>query len=81
MYDFGNEVMRRNQTYSFVDRKFVLTFAMGAGPVLGLLLSEMFPSRARAKAMSVCMAVHWKNVFETKGKSLQDVEIALLPPV
>ncbi|MBA0637150.1 hypothetical protein Godav_022066 [Gossypium davidsonii] len=98
---------------------FVLTFAMGAGPVPGLLLSEMFPSRVRAKAMSICMAVHWminslvgllflrllellgplvlntifatfcllavifvkKNVLETKGKSLQDIEIALLPPV
>ncbi|MBA0836424.1 hypothetical protein Goarm_008644, partial [Gossypium armourianum] len=96
---------------------FVLTFAMGAGPVPGLLLSEMFPSRVRAKAMSICMAVHWminslvgllflrllellgplvlntifatfcllavifvkKNVLETKGKSLQDIEIALLP--
>ncbi|KAA3489282.1 putative plastidic glucose transporter 3 isoform X4 [Gossypium australe] len=98
---------------------FVLPFAMGAGPVPGLLLSEMFPSRVRAKAMSICMAVHWminslagllflrllellgplvlntifatfcllavifvkKYVLETKGKSLQDIEIALLPPV
>ncbi|WRX28004.1 Major facilitator [Theobroma cacao] len=97
---------------------FVLTFAMGAGPVPGLLLSEMFPGRIRAKAMSICMAVHWvinffvgllflrlleqigplvlntifgtfcllavifvkKNVLETKGKSLQEIEIAFLPP-
>ncbi|XP_022777174.1 probable plastidic glucose transporter 3 isoform X2 [Durio zibethinus] len=97
---------------------FVLTFAIGAGPVPGLLLSEMFPGRIRAKAMSICMAVHWvinffvgllflrlleqigplilntifatfcflavifvkKNVLETKGKSLQEIEIALLPP-
>ncbi|OMO66672.1 Sugar/inositol transporter [Corchorus olitorius] len=97
---------------------FVLTFAMGAGPVPGLLLSEMFPGRIRAKAMSMCMAVHWvinffvgllflrlleqigalilntifatfclvavifvkKNVLETKGKSLQEIEIAFLPP-
>ncbi|XP_022723985.1 probable plastidic glucose transporter 3 [Durio zibethinus] len=97
---------------------FVLTFASDAGPVPGLLLSEMFPGRIRAKAMSVCMAVHWvinfcvgllflwlleqigpfvlntifatfcllavifvkKNVLETKGKSLQEIEIALLPP-
>ncbi|MFQ6639073.1 hypothetical protein Gotur_015900 [Gossypium turneri] len=42
---------------------FVLTFAMGAGPVPGLLLSEMFPSRVRAKAMSICMAVHWVTSF------------------
>ncbi|GLT51722.1 hypothetical protein SLA2020_251140 [Shorea laevis] len=96
---------------------FVLTFAIGAGPVPGLLLPEIFPSRIRAKAMAVCMSVHWvinffvgllflrlleqlgpqllysifasfcmlavvfvkRNVMETKGKSLQEIEIALLP--
>ncbi|KAG2722903.1 hypothetical protein I3760_02G148600 [Carya illinoinensis] len=95
----------------------VLTFALGAGPVPGLLLSEIFPGRIRAKAMAVCMAMHWvmnfvvglfflslleqigvvlytifaafcllavffvkTNVLETKGKSLQEIEIALLPP-
>uniref|UniRef100_A0A2P2JAD6 Putative plastidic glucose transporter 3 n=1 Tax=Rhizophora mucronata TaxID=61149 RepID=A0A2P2JAD6_RHIMU len=97
---------------------FVLTFSLGAGPVPSLLLSEIFPNRIRAKAMAVCMAVHWvinffvgllflrlleqigplvlysifasfcllavifvkRNVLETKGKSLQEIEIALLPP-
>ncbi|OUZ99988.1 Sugar/inositol transporter [Macleaya cordata] len=97
---------------------FVLMFALGAGPVPGLLLPEILPNRLRAKAMSVCLAVHWavnffigllflrlleqlgpqvlysifatfcltgvvfvkKNVVETKGKSLQEIEIALLPP-
>ncbi|KAE9453428.1 hypothetical protein C3L33_14647, partial [Rhododendron williamsianum] len=81
---------------------FVFTFSLGAGPVPGLLLSEIFPGRIRAKAMAVCMAVHWqlgpqilytafatfclmavafvrKNVLETKGKSLQEIELALLP--
>lgn len=96
---------------------FVLTFAIGAGPVPGLLLPEIFPSRIRAKAMAFCMSVHWvlnffvglmflrlldqigpqllysifgtfclmavvfvkRNVMETKGKSLQEIEIALLP--
>ncbi|XP_050217208.1 probable plastidic glucose transporter 2 isoform X2 [Mercurialis annua] len=96
---------------------FVFTFALGAGPVPGLLLPEIFPSRIRAKAMAVCMSVHWvinffvgllflrlleqlgprllytifasfcmlavvfvkRNVIETKGKSLQEIEIALLP--
>lgn len=95
----------------------VFTFAIGAGPVPGLLLPEIFPSRIRAKAMAVCMSVHWvinffvgllflrlleqlgpqllysifatfcvmavifvkRNVMETKGKSLQEIEIALLP--
>ncbi|GER48340.1 major facilitator superfamily protein [Striga asiatica] len=96
---------------------FVLTFALGAGPVPSLLLSEIFPSRIRAKAMAFCMAVHWvinffvgllflrmlellgpkilysifatfclmsvvfvkRHVIETKGRSLQDIEMALLP--
>lgn len=96
---------------------FVLTFAIGAGPVPSLLLAEIFPNRIRAKAMSICMAAHWvinffvgllflrlleqlgpqilytifgtfcliavifvkRNVVETKGKSLQEIEIAFLP--
>ncbi|KAH6817109.1 Major facilitator superfamily protein [Perilla frutescens var. frutescens] len=95
---------------------FVLMFAVGAGPVPGLLLPEIFPNRIRAKAMAFCMSVHWvinflvgllflrlldrmgpqllysmfgsfclvavvfvkRNVLETKGKSLQEIEIALL---
>ncbi|KAK6912057.1 Major facilitator, sugar transporter-like [Dillenia turbinata] len=112
---------------------FVLTFSLGAGPVPGLLLSEIFPNRIRAEAMAVCQAVHWltlmlfsvsdklvhlcqvinffvgllflrlleqlgpvilytifssfcliavafvkRNVLETKGKTLQEIEIALL---
>ncbi|KAJ4718102.1 Major facilitator superfamily protein [Melia azedarach] len=97
---------------------FVLTFSLGAGPVPSLLLSEIFPSRIRAKAMAVCMGVHWvinffvglfflrlleqlgpqilytifgffcflavifvkRSVMETKGKTLQEIEVALLPP-
>ncbi|KAL4312184.1 hypothetical protein GQ457_01G039430 [Hibiscus cannabinus] len=96
---------------------FVFSFAAGAGPVPSLLLSEMFPGRIRAKAMSVCLTVHWvinflvgllflrlleqigalvldtifatfclvgvifvkRNVMETKGRSLQEIEITLLP--
>ncbi|CAN8238590.1 unnamed protein product [Cochlearia groenlandica] len=95
---------------------FVLTFALGAGPVPGLLLPEIFSSRIRAKAMAFCMSVHWvinffvgllflrmleklgprllysmfstfclmavmfvkRNVIETKGKTLQEIEISLL---
>ncbi|KAI3939705.1 hypothetical protein MKX01_029867 [Papaver californicum] len=98
---------------------FVLMFALGAGPVPGLLLPEILPNRLRAKAMSFCLAVHWvvnffigllflrlleqlgsrklysifacfcltgfvfvkKNVVETKGKSLQEIEISFLPQV
>ncbi|CAL9179109.1 probable plastidic glucose transporter 2 isoform X1 [Musa acuminata AAA Group] len=98
---------------------FVLAFALGAGPVPGLLLPEIFPNKIRAKAMALCMSVHWvvnffvgllflrlleqlgakmlysmfasfcltaaifvgKNVIETKGKSLQEIEISLLSAV
>ncbi|KAE8714140.1 putative plastidic glucose transporter 2 [Hibiscus syriacus] len=42
---------------------FVLTFALGAGPVPGLLLPEIFPNRIRAKAMAFCMSVHWVISF------------------
>ncbi|KAH9300453.1 hypothetical protein KI387_012036, partial [Taxus chinensis] len=38
---------------------FVFMFALGAGPVPALLLPEIFNSRIRAKAMAVCMCVHW----------------------
>ncbi|KAJ6394677.1 hypothetical protein OIU77_023809 [Salix suchowensis] len=38
---------------------FVLMFSLGAGPVPSLLLSEILPGRIRAKALAVCMAVHW----------------------
>ncbi|KAI3701598.1 hypothetical protein L6452_26788 [Arctium lappa] len=48
---------------SVVAGRFVLSFPMGVGPVPGLLLSEIFPSRIRAKAMAICMAVHWVTKF------------------
>lgn len=98
---------------------FVFTFALGAGPVPGLLLPEIFPNKIRDKAMALCMSVHWvvnffvallflpalellgakflytifasfclfaaafvrRNVVETKGRSLQEIEISLLPPL
>lgn len=97
---------------------FVLLFSLGAGPVPGLLLPELLPGRIRAKAMAICLSVHWvinffvgllflqllqklgpkilytifatfclmavafvkKYIVETKGKSLQEIEIALLAP-
>uniref|UniRef100_A0A0D9VEQ6 Major facilitator superfamily (MFS) profile domain-containing protein n=1 Tax=Leersia perrieri TaxID=77586 RepID=A0A0D9VEQ6_9ORYZ len=46
---------------------FVLTFSLGAGPVPGLLLPEIFPNKIRAKAMALCMSVHWFVVLATPG--------------
>ncbi|CAL9134327.1 unnamed protein product [Musa textilis] len=97
----------------------VLAFSLGAGPVPSLLLPEIFPNKIRAKAVALCMSVHWvvnffvglfflrllellgakilysifasfclmgaifvrKNVLETKGKTLQEIEVALLSAV
>ncbi|GJS77211.1 probable plastidic glucose transporter 2 isoform X1 [Tanacetum coccineum] len=42
---------------------FVFSFAIGAGPVPGLLLSEIFPSRIRAKAMAFCVQFHGGIMF------------------
>lgn len=49
--------------FFLLSRRFVFTFALGAGPVPGLLLTEIFPSRIRAKAMAFCMSVHWVISF------------------
>jgi len=96
--------------------RFVLSFSLGAGPVPGLLLPEIFPNKIRAKAVALCMSVHWivnffvsllflrlleqlgpqvlytifssvcviasifvrRHVLETKGKTLQEIEVSLL---
>ncbi|PNX88728.1 putative plastidic glucose transporter 3-like protein, partial [Trifolium pratense] len=39
--------------------RYVLSFALGAGPVPCLLMSEILPGKIRAKAMAICLAVHW----------------------
>ncbi|XP_002960400.2 plastidic glucose transporter 4 [Selaginella moellendorffii] len=98
---------------------YVLSFSLGAGPVPGLLLPEIFANKIRAKAVSLCMGVHWvcnfaiglwflsvvnkfgvskvylafssvcllaviyiaNNVVETKGRSLEEIELELTPAV
>ncbi|KAF9625590.1 hypothetical protein IFM89_024363 [Coptis chinensis] len=42
---------------------YVLSFSLGAGPVPALLLSEIFPSRIRAKAVSLSLGTHWVSNF------------------
>lgn len=60
LQDCNRSSMRGCLIISFVSwSRFVLTFSLGAGPVPGLLLSEILPSRIRAKAMAVCMSIHW----------------------
>lgn len=49
-------------------------FALGAGPVPGLLLPEIFPSRIRAKAMAICMCVHWVIIYCLRCLHLEAVK-------
>ncbi|KAH7422527.1 hypothetical protein KP509_12G012400 [Ceratopteris richardii] len=42
---------------------YILAFSLGAGPVPALLLSEIFPSKIRAKAVSLSLGVHWVTNF------------------
>ena len=69
----SNPFERRNMQYcsnmrisvkSLYFCRFVLAFSLGAGPVPGLLLGEIFPNRIRAKAMAICMCVHWVSTSQ-----------------
>lgn len=42
---------------------FVASFAIGAGPVVWLMLSELFPERERALGTGVCTMVNWVSNF------------------
>ncbi|XP_002974043.2 probable plastidic glucose transporter 2 [Selaginella moellendorffii] len=95
---------------------YVMMFALGAGPVPGLLLPELFADGIRAKAMSIAMCIHWivnfvvgltflqllhkygaaalyaffamvcvvaavfvsQMIFETRGKTLDEIQALLL---
>lgn len=52
-----------DQSLTLHECSVVLTFSVGAGPVPSLLLSEILPGRIRAKAMAICMSVHWVMAF------------------
>jgi hypothetical protein len=43
--------------------RYVFMFALGAGPVPGLLLPEIFPDCIRAKGMAVAVCVHWVSPY------------------
>jgi len=46
---------------------FIASFAMSMGPVVWVLLSEMFPNKIRSVAMSVAVAAQWAaNYFVTQ---------------
>ena len=46
---------------------FIASFAMSMGPVVWVLLSEMFPNKIRSVAMSIAVAAQWAaNYFVTQ---------------
>ena len=47
---------------------FTASFAMSMGPVVWVILSEMFPNRIRSVAMSIAVAAQWAaNYFVTQS--------------
>ncbi|XP_022944100.1 probable plastidic glucose transporter 1 isoform X2 [Cucurbita moschata] len=96
---------------------YIFSFAIGAGPVTGIIIPELSSNRARGKIMGFSLAVHWVCNFsvglffldlvqtfgvapvyasfgafslvaaifskyflvETKGRSLEEIEMALNP--
>ena len=42
---------------------FIASFAMSMGPVVWVLLSEMFPNRIRSTAMSIAVAAQWATNY------------------
>uniref|UniRef100_A0A9I9DK98 Plastidic glucose transporter 1 n=1 Tax=Cucumis melo TaxID=3656 RepID=A0A9I9DK98_CUCME len=97
--------------------RYIFSFAIGAGPVTGIIIPELSSTRARGKIMGFSLAVHWVCNFtvglffldlvqtfgvapvysgfgafslvaaifskyflvETKGRSLEEIEMALNP--
>src|SRR4051812_35276255 len=51
-------------------------FAMGVGPVVWLVASEIFPASIRATAMGVCVCVNWGSSFAVTA-SFQSMNDAL----
>jgi len=42
---------------------FIASFAMSMGPVVWVLLSEMFPNRIRSAALSIAVAAQWASNY------------------
>ncbi|KAI3667539.1 hypothetical protein L6452_42604 [Arctium lappa] len=53
VFYFYSNIFKSSGVPSDIANMFVLSFSMGVGPVPGLLLLEIFPSRIRAKAMAI----------------------------
>jgi sugar porter (SP) family MFS transporter len=62
---FGSATLRSDASWLAVVALvvFIASFAIGLGPVFWLMISEIFPLRARSRAMSVCTLVNWATNF------------------
>ncbi|EEF37061.1 sugar transporter, putative [Ricinus communis] len=73
---------------------YIFTFAIGAGPVTGLIIPELSSAKMRGKIMGFSFSVHWVGfgsvsllaalyanyyTIETKGRSLEEIEMSLNP--
>lgn len=43
--------------------RYIFTFAIGAGPVTGLIIPELSSSRTRGKIMGFSFSVHWVRCY------------------
>ncbi|HKR99408.1 MAG TPA: MFS transporter [Candidatus Dormibacteraeota bacterium] len=58
---------------------YIAVFAVGLGPVFGLMISEIFPLHVRSPAMSISTVGNWTANFiarvpETKDRTLEQIE-------
>ncbi|KAI3769067.1 hypothetical protein L6452_00163 [Arctium lappa] len=56
-----DEELRKNLSISGTIL-YILTYAIGAGPVTGLIIPELNSSRTRGKIMSFSLSVHWVSL-------------------
>lgn len=45
--------------------RYIFTFAIGSGPVTGIIIPELSSARTRAKIMSLSFSVHWVLAHQT----------------
>ncbi|TYK14584.1 putative plastidic glucose transporter 1 [Cucumis melo var. makuwa] len=114
-FQFDEELSRNLSIVGTI--AYIFSFAIGAGPVTGIIIPELSSTRARGKIMGFSLAVHWVCNFtvglffldlvqtfgvapvysgfgafslvaaifskyflvETKGRSLEEIEMALNP--
>jgi sugar porter (SP) family MFS transporter len=63
-FDMGSKYEHANPWIALVAMMFyILMFEISLGPIFWVMISEIFPLRARAKAMAVCTMLNWMFNF------------------